>query len=794
MVRLVSLGCKVLGRSTAVLALALVPSPAGFHTLAHRAPRPSAAASSAALQAPFPSDFSRLWLVPTEEAKRTLARSGAFARFAAGIRNMESGRFAEAMPLLSTPELAATPLADYGVYSTAIAQLKLGRTADARETLDALAKKHLAGYLAEAVPLQQAEVAEALNDPQFALAIYERLAQTKTTTPEDVWMRLARAAEASQDRGRASQAYARVYYEFPLSDRALEAQGELQRLGMSALPGMTEDERYRFDLGRAERLFGARKYTEARSAFERIRPMSDDDRELVSLRLAESDNYLRRYRAARDGLAPFQERASRLAEARFFYLTATRELGDHDEYVRLARTLVDQFPDSPWAEETLNNLATHYILVNDDPQADAVFRELSARFPSGRYAERASWKAGWWSYKNGRFAESASIFESAASAYSRSDYRPSYLYWAARARDRLGDPASANDRYAVVTTDYLNSYYGRLATRILRDRKDRRAEGVRAMPDTSTEGLPKSGGSGAGDTDLPPNADLIRLLLSLDLDEQAADEMVYAQRVWGESPVVQATLAWTYSHDGDLRRGISAMKKAYPQYMAAGGEQLPPDLLKVVFPLNYWSLIRRNSLSYELDPYMIAALIAQESTFVPDIRSHANAIGLMQLVPATGRRYARTLKLRRYTTAQLETPETNVKLGTAYFSDLRKKFGGDHYALASYNAGEYRVARWIAERPGLAQDEFIDDIPFPETQNYVKKILGTSEDYRRLYAGEADDAAMAPAPRAPAPAAVKTPAVKKPATTRPTTTSTKKSATKKPVASKSTTKTTKKSR
>jgi soluble lytic murein transglycosylase len=85
----------------------------------------------------------------------------------------------------------------------------------------------------------------------------------------------------------------------------------------------------------------------------------------------------------------------------------------------------------------------------------------------------------------------------------------------------------------------------------------------------------------------------------------------------------------------------------------------------------------------------------------------------------------------------LTTAETNIRMGTAYFSDLVKQFGGAHYALATYNAGPNRVARWISERPGVDRDEFIDDIPFPETQNYVKKILGTAEDYRRLYGSEA---------------------------------------------------------
>jgi soluble lytic murein transglycosylase len=82
----------------------------------------------------------------------------------------------------------------------------------------------------------------------------------------------------------------------------------------------------------------------------------------------------------------------------------------------------------------------------------------------------------------------------------------------------------------------------------------------------------------------------------------------------------------------------------------------------------------------------------------------------------------------------LTRPDVNLRLGTAIFADLVKKFGGTHLALASYNAGDSAVARWIAERPGdIPRDEFIDDIPYPETQNYVRKILGTAEDYRMLY-------------------------------------------------------------
>jgi len=158
-------------------------------------------------------------------------------------------------------------------------------------------------------------------------------------------------------------------------------------------------------------------------------------------------------------------------------------------------------------------------------------------------------------------------------------------------------------------------------------------------------------------------------------------------------------------------------------------------VLRIIFPLDYWPLIRTYAAAHDLDPYLIAALIAQESTFTAEIRSAANAVGLMQIIPDTGRRIARTLGIRRFSASMLTQPEVNVRIGTKYFKDLITRFGSAHYALAGYNAGPERVAEWIAKAPGLPADEFIDNIPFPETQSYVKRVLGTAEDYRRLYGG-----------------------------------------------------------
>jgi soluble lytic murein transglycosylase len=738
----------------------------------HAQQLPAVAAPDATLQPTkhprLPADVSQLWLAPTAKIIRTPAMTD----FATAVKLEVDSDFAKALPILSKPSTQQGTLGSYATYYRGLAELRLGRAADARETFRSVRHAEPIGYLAEGASVREAECLEALGDHAAAMDVYDRLSKTKTTAPDDILMRLGRAARSAGSIGAATDAFSRVVYEFPFSDSAAVASTELETLPIAPIAPGTN--RYQLELGRAERLFGAKRYTAARTAFEGVRAAArGDDRELVNLRLAECDYFLKRPRAARDGVQPYIEKASRQGEALFFYAIAVRELGESDEYLRIIRQIVQDFSSQSWAEEALNNLATHYILQNNDEQADAAFRELYEKFPDGRYAERAAWKTGWWAYKNGRYAETIRAFESGAAHFPRSDYRPSWLYWSARAHEQLKAPAVAQARLALLATDYQNTYYGRLAVKQL-DGRVPRARLVADVQDPIPAAPPADEPPTAA---LPPNADVVRALLALELYDQAIDELRYAQKSWGDSAAIQATFGWIYNKRGDLRAGINAMKRAYPQYMAAGGERLPTELLKVLFPVDYWSLIRRYSAARHLDPYMIAALIAQESTFTADVRSAANAYGLMQLLPSTGRQYAKSLGIsKRFTLRLLTTADTNINMGTAYFADLVRQFGGAHYALATYNAGPNRVARWISERPGIDPQEFIDDIPFPETQGYVKKILGTAEDYRRLYGSQAasadDDNAVTPAvardvTRAPAKKASAAPSTRKPAAKTP---------------------------
>ena len=689
---------------------------------------------------PLPTDPAQMWLVP--ETRPAVTTAAMVASLSAAADHVQLGHTAQALAALAAPALRHGPLADWALYLRAAARLNAEQFTEARADFVALQERALSGYLTEAALLGEARAAEGSGASKDAGRLYTRLLQQRSALPTQALLGMARAAQASGDNAATVAALERVVYEFPLSADADEAGRALDALRGGTTPA-ADSPRVTRELARAEQLFAARRYREARAAFGALRVVvTGDDAERVSLRLAECDVFLKRWADARTMLTPLASTAARRAEAQYFLAQASGGAKDVAAFVAGLERVAAEFADQTWAEDALDALATHWTRTDDDARAEATFRTLYERYPRGAHAERAAWKAGWAAYRHRAWPDTGRIFEQAAADFPRSDYRPAWLYWAARAREVQQEQPTAEALYRLTIADYGQSYYGRLATTRLR------ASGARATPPAETattsarSQAPVQVQPGASGTGMPPNAVTIQALLEAHLYDEAVQELQWAQRQGTTSPVIEATLAWTRQQQARretgmrrlelLRAGINGMRRAYPQYLTASGDRLPRELQTVIYPLAYWPLLRQAATAQGLDPFLVAALTAQESTFVADVRSGANAYGLMQLIPSTARVYARKLRLR-YSTRLLTTPEANIRMGTAYLADKIAEFGGVPYVLASYNAGERPVRRWQAERPGLDLDEFIDDIPYPETQTYVKKILGTADDYRRLY-------------------------------------------------------------
>ena len=208
---------------------------------------------------------------------------------------------------------------------------------------------------------------------------------------------------------------------------------------------------------------------------------------------------------------------------------------------------------------------------------------------------------------------------------------------------------------------------------------------------------------------------------------------------------------------GHFATGMSYGRLIVPNFDSRKIPDVPPNVWKTLYPLPYEASLRREAQRNDFDPMLAAGLIRQESTFQADIVSHANAVGLMQVLPKTGKLLAKQLKVR-YTKAKLFDPEYNLELGMLYIAGLLKATGEPEYALAAFNAGEDRIAAWRAERNYEEIPELVESIPFTETRDYVQIVMRNADVYRQVYGPgatqtPATSTATTTIPPAPAPVA-----------------------------------------
>lgn len=157
-----------------------------------------------------------------------------------------------------------------------------------------------------------------------------------------------------------------------------------------------------------------------------------------------------------------------------------------------------------------------------------------------------------------------------------------------------------------------------------------------------------------------------------------------------------------------------------------------PALLRSKYKLAYEEEILASAEEFDLDPYLVCGVIFTESAFRPEARSNVGALGLMQLMPATGLEEAELLEIEGVTEDRLTEPALNIRLGCNYLRKLLDEFGTESVALAAYNAGPGRVRQWLKEY-GKKEDGSILYIPYPETSKYVGRVQSAKGVYERLY-------------------------------------------------------------
>lgn len=155
-------------------------------------------------------------------------------------------------------------------------------------------------------------------------------------------------------------------------------------------------------------------------------------------------------------------------------------------------------------------------------------------------------------------------------------------------------------------------------------------------------------------------------------------------------------------------------------------------ILKKMYQTEYEEYVYKYGVEYSVDPLLIFAIIKAESNFKKDVVSKSGAMGLMQLLPSTAEDTARKLKIGYNGKEDLYNPEVNINIGTKYFSSLYEKYQNITIALTAYNAGSGNVDKWIDTGVLSKDGSNAENIPYRETNNYVRKILRDYEIYKQL--------------------------------------------------------------
>jgi len=642
--------------------------------------------------------------------------------------------YAKAIDPLNRAKAGASELGDYVAYYLGESYLNTAHNAEALSTLADFSKNFPDSLLIRDAHVVYASALLEEGRPQEAAALLEK---DRAPVRSDLEFIAGRAYEAAGDNQKAESAFRNVYFNLPNSIEADAAGRELHKLGIS---GSVAERRTRADL-----LLKAKHYSDAAHDYrDLVEEVSPAERPQVQLALAGA---LEKSDHSRDGRQILTSMGVQTGDAeaeRLYLLSETeRSTSDEDAVQRTLNELRQFGPASPWLEQALLSAGNMYLLKRDYDRAIDFFRELQQRFPNDARASYAHWKASWLAFRQGRTDEARREFEQQIALYPDSPEIPNALYWRARIAEEDGNPAMARAFYQKLSDRFRNYYYAELGRQRLKTLPDAAAssnDGSSKEPPPHYALLDHVGPlSTAGKiTAVDPPDDNLRvarahLLSNGGLADMAVRELQAAASQEGGT-WAPPEMARVYQDGGRYDRGIEIMKRSTPNYFAVDLPDLPRPYWEALFPKPYWTDLRKYSVLNGLDPYLVASLIRQESEFNAGALSRANAVGLMQLLPKTGKSVAKQVKLKGYSAPQLYTPAVNLELGTRYFKDMVDKYNGQfEYALAAYNAGTDRVGDWLGQGHYRDPQEFVESIPFTETREYVQAILRNASVYRQLY-------------------------------------------------------------
>ena len=325
--------------------------------------------------------------------------------------------------------------------------------------------------------------------------------------------------------------------------------------------------------------------------------------------------------------------------------------------------------------------------------------------------EKIVWAYGWNHYLLKNYEKAAIHYLKEAEITESIFIKQKYIFWAAKALRNKGDKSEAEDLFKDLAEKYPFDYYGIVSHMELSESLDP----VELNP-----------------LELDYEDPTLHWLIALNETKLSENYIKGIQKNYKELDDVEEFLP-VYYHAGWHEGGIFKFFRLSPEER----NEILDDYAQIAFPIPYQKEIKQAHKRFDIPEELIYSISRQESAFNPTIRSWADAFGLMQILPEKAKRLSRKLNLEYKTFTDLYDASLNVQMGSKLLSDLKKKFNGNFIGyVASYNAGVSPVRRWFKERGRKDPIEFIEMIPYEETQGYVKLVFRNFVTYSRLLGKE----------------------------------------------------------
>jgi tRNA dimethylallyltransferase len=660
------------------------------------------------------------------------------SRFLLGLIHIQNSKYEKAIAAL-TPLLKNYPeIEDYILLNLSKAEFKVGKYEQAKTHALQLLKDFPESQLYPEAQIIIADSYIQTKSPDQATDVLAKsITALKTSFRHKIFRPylpdlIFKLAEHEEKLGKKTEAYLnyrQLHIKYPNHELTVGAEASIKKL--IASPEVKElPLTLREHTERIEQLFKGVRYKEIITEIGEIKKSNDLMPGRFYFFLSNAHRGLRDRKTANIALQDFAKlypHHAKIQKAKFNIGRNLWNLGKPIAGAKYFKEVAKEDPSSERAVKALFFLGKIYEEQKNYPRSLKLYQEALKKYPDDFYGQWAGWRLGWVNYIDGKFDKAFERFQDVAKRFPDSPFIEYNLYWSAKSAEKLGNKEKAKELFISVATLYPYTFHGI------------RAKERVSLPENNSEKMTAETPIKLGralDSREKFYYTRAKELSAIGLTLEARKEIHQLEKSIRKNLTGVLWLSNIYHKAGGYSESLKLLQ-LYKDFATKSGERaLSSRFWKYFFPLAYREAVASNSKYRKVDPFFVNGIIRQESLFDSKALSPAGARGLMQIMPATGKKlYPKTKLKKPFEADVLFQPDLNIRLGVKYVSQLNKRFGGNGtHILISYNAGPHVLKKWLKRFGHLNDlDVFIESIPYPETRRYVKHVLRNRGIYNTLY-------------------------------------------------------------